>query len=195
MSNPLQQLCGRYKDKQNCKLCATRTHFVFGEGDPAAKLMFVGEGPGEQEDLTGRPFVGKAGQLLDQILSSVNIAREEVYITNIVKCRPPGNRTPTDQEVAECSPILMEQIALIRPRIIAMLGNAAKNFFLEKKAPGITRCHGQYFPWKDGIELVALYHPSFLLRNQQRTKGSPKWQMWQAMKELKARYDQVKQKT
>ncbi|MBI3892413.1 MAG: uracil-DNA glycosylase [Candidatus Wallbacteria bacterium] len=175
-----------------CKLCRTRTKFVFGEGSPTARLMFVGEGPGEQEDLSGRPFVGPAGQLLDKVLQSVGITREEVYITNVVKCRPPGNRTPTDEEMAECGPILMEQIRILKPRLIGALGNVAKNFFLGKTAPGITRCMGQFFPWKDGIELQALYHPSFLLRNQQRTVGSPKWQMWQAMKELKRRYDMMR---
>lgn len=185
----LDALRTRCVSPRHCQLCKTRTNFVFGEGAPDAALMLVGEGPGEQEDLTGRPFVGPAGQLLDKILASVGFKREEVYITNIVKCRPPGNRVPTELEMAECSPILQEQIRLIRPKVIGMLGNVPKSFFLGKTAPGITRCLGQYYDWKDGIQLVALYHPSYLLRNQQRNVGSPKWQMWQAMKELRRRYD------
>ncbi|MBI2944550.1 MAG: uracil-DNA glycosylase [Candidatus Wallbacteria bacterium] len=185
----LESLRSACERPMRCTLCRTRTKFVFGEGSPAARLMLVGEGPGEQEDLSGRPFVGPAGQLLDKVLESVGFARSDVYITNVVKCRPPGNRTPTDQEMAECGPILLEQIRIIRPRLIGMLGNVAKSFFLGKTAPGITRCQGQFFDWKDGIQLQALYHPSFLLRNQQRTVGSPKWQTWQSMKELRRRYD------
>ncbi len=160
---------------------------VFGEGNPDADLMIIGEAPGEDEDLSGRPFVGRAGQLLDKILASVGIDRDDIYITNIVKFRPPGNRNPKPEEIAASEPILLEQIRIIRPQIIATLGNVPTQYFL-KTRDGITRTHGTWHDWH-GIFIFPLYHPAYLLRNPSRERGSPKWQMWQDMKELKTKLD------
>lgn len=160
---------------------------VFGEGNPDALLMIVGEAPGEEEDLSGRPFVGRAGQLLDRILASVGLERDEVYITNMVKFRPPGNRNPKPEELRASEPVLLEQIRLIRPQVIATLGNVPTQYFVGSKE-GITRLHGQWHEWH-GIRVFPLYHPAYLLRNPSREKGSPKWQMWQDMRELKAVLD------
>lgn len=160
---------------------------VFGEGNPDARLMIVGEAPGEEEDLSGRPFVGRAGQLLDRILASVGLERDEVYITNMVKFRPPGNRNPKPEELRASEPVLLEQIRLIRPQVIATLGNVPTQYFVGSKE-GITRLHGQWHEWH-GIRVFPLYHPAYLLRNPSREKGSPKWQMWQDMRELKAVLD------
>lgn len=164
-------------------------NLVFGEGDPDAELMFVGEGPGEEEDRSGRPFVGRAGQLLDKILESVGIDRESVWITNIVKYRPPGNRNPKPDEMRASEPILLEEIRLVRPRILCPLGNVPTQFLLDTK-DGITKLHGTWFEWH-GIDVFPLYHPAYLLRNPSRDRGSPKWQMWEAMKELRDRLDQL----
>ncbi len=160
---------------------------VFGEGDPDAHLVIIGEAPGEEEDLSGRPFVGRAGQLLDKILASVDIDRDSVYITNIVKFRPPGNRNPRPEEIAASEPILLEQLQLLRPTILATLGNVPTQYFLDTRE-GITRLHGTWHSWH-GIDVMPLYHPAYLLRNPSRERGKPKWQMWQAMKQLRARLD------
>lgn len=156
---------------------------VFGEGNPDAQLMLVGEGPGEDEDSSGRPFVGRAGQLLDRILETVAIHRDDIYITNIVKYRPPGNRNPSLAEVQASEPLLLEQIKIIRPQIIASLGNVPTQYFL-KTSEGITKTHGNWYEWH-GLKVYPLYHPAYLLRNPSREKGSPKWQMWEDMKRLK----------
>ena len=157
---------------------------VFGEGPNDAALLIVGEAPGEEEDLSGRPFVGRAGQLLDRILASVELDRADVYITNLVKFRPPGNRNPRPDEIEAAAPILLEQIRLIRPRIVATLGNVPTQWFLDTK-DGITRLHGTWHDW-NGIRLMPLYHPAYLLRNPSREVGSPKWETWQDVKLLKA---------
>ena len=169
-------------------------NMVFGEGDPNAKLMIVGEGPGEAEDLSGRPFVGRAGQLLDKILGSVDIQRDDIYITNIVKYRPPGNRNPSQKEIEASDWLILEQIKLISPQIIATLGNVPSQYFMQSK-DGITKTHGQWFEWQSGIKLMPLYHPAYLLRNPSRTQGAPKWQMWEDMKVLKAELDSLGPKT
>lgn len=162
-------------------------NLVFGEGSPNAQLMLIGEAPGEDEDLQGRPFVGRAGQLLDRILESVGIHREDIYITNIVKHRPPGNRNPRPEEIAASEPVLLEQIKLIRPQIIGPLGNIATQHFLDTK-DGITRTRGQSSDWH-GIKVVPLFHPAYLLRNPSRQRGSPKWLMWEDMKAIKTDLD------
>jgi uracil-DNA glycosylase len=158
-------------------------NLVFGEGNSNAKLMLVGEAPGEDEDLSGRPFVGRAGQLLDKILESVSMNRDDIYITNMVKYRPPNNRNPTPQETLISEPLLLEQIKFIRPQVIATLGNVPTQYFLKTK-DGITKTHGKWFEWQ-GIKVFPLFHPAYLLRNPSRERGSPKWQMWEDMKELK----------
>ena len=157
-------------------------NLVFGEGHPDARLMLVGEAPGEEEDQSGRPFVGRAGQLLDRVLASVDLDRDDIYITNMVKFRPPGNRNPRPEEIAASEPVLLAQIKLIRPQIIGTLGNVPTQYFLGTK-DGITRTHGQWFDWH-GIRVFPLYHPAYLLRNPSRERGGPKWQTWQDMQEL-----------
>ena len=157
---------------------------VFGDGDPDADLMIVGEAPGEEEDLSGRPFVGRAGQLLDKVLASVDIDRADVYVTNMVKFRPPGNRNPRPEEIAASVPLLLEQIRLVRPQVIATLGNVPTQWFLGSKE-GITRLRGRWASWQ-GVRLLPLYHPAYLLRNPSREVGSPKWETWQDVKALKA---------
>lgn len=162
---------------------------VFGEGDPQARLMLVGEAPGEDEDLNGRPFVGRAGMLLDRILEAVGIERDEIYITNIVKFRPPGNRNPTAAEIEASERVLLKEIEIVAPQIIGTLGNVPTQYFRRSKE-GISRCHGQWCAWRN-IRIFPLYHPAYLLRNPSREQGSPKWQMWQDMKALKAALDQL----
>ncbi len=165
-------------------------NLVFGEGNPNAQLMIIGEAPGEDEDLSGRPFVGRAGQLLDKILESVEIKREDIYITNIVKYRPPNNRNPKTEELKVSEPVLIEQIEIIRPQIIATLGNFSSQYLLNTKE-GITRIHGEFREWRSGIRLMPIYHPAYLLRNPSREKGKPKWQTWQDMKKLKQALDEL----
>jgi len=176
----LERLAGEPQDA----LADLSDNLVFGDGPDDAKLMIVGEAPGEDEDLSGRPFVGRAGQLLDRILESVDLDRGEIYVTNLVKRRPPGNRNPTQMEIDASSGILVEQVRLIQPRIIATLGNVPTRWFLNVDE-GITRLHGTWHDW-NGIRLMPLYHPAYLLRNPSRERGKPKWQMWEAMKDLAA---------
>ncbi len=171
-----------------CKLAATRKNVVFGEGNSDAQLMIIGEGPGEEEDRTGRPFVGRAGQLLDQILAAVQIPRESIYIANIVKCRPPGNRNPETDEVASCEHWLLEQIQLIRPQIIVTLGNVPTQWATGTSL-GITKTRGVWGEFKklsSPIKIFPMFHPAYLLRNPVRTTGGPKWLTWQDIKTLKA---------
>ncbi|MDP9388119.1 MAG: uracil-DNA glycosylase [Actinomycetota bacterium] len=146
-----------------CPLAAGRTTVVFGVGDPAADLMFVGEGPGREEDLRGEPFVGRSGQLLDRLVrEELGLARGQVYIANVVKCRPPGNRDPHPEEVAACRPYLERQIALVAPRVVVTLGNFAARLLLDTTA-GIKTLRGRAYPYGDAV-VVPTYHPSFVLR-------------------------------
>ena len=147
-----------------CPLAATRTQVVFGVGDPHADLLFVGEGPGEQEDLTGEPFVGRAGRLLTSLIEDIGLTRAEVYIANVVKCRPPGNRDPLPLEIESCWPYLDAQISFIEPRVVVTLGNFATKLLLETK-DGITKLRGNQFPFRDGAVLIPVFHPSAALRN------------------------------
>ncbi|MFH1610091.1 MAG: uracil-DNA glycosylase [Candidatus Bipolaricaulota bacterium] len=182
----LDVLASRVADCRRCALAAGRRMVVFGEGNPRAPLLFVGEGPGEVEDETGRPFVGPAGQLLTQILASVGIPREDVYIANVVKCRPPENRVPTRQEMDVCWDWLAAQIAFIRPRIVVTLGNSPTQWFLGS-SDGITQLRGRFHRWRGGIEVFPMYHPSYLLRNASKAKGSPKHQTWLDIQTVKER--------
>jgi DNA polymerase len=162
---------------------------VFGEGPENARLMLIGEAPGEEEDLSGRPFVGRAGQLLDRILASVGLDRGDVYITNLVKRRPPGNRNPRPEEIEASAPLLLDQIRVIGPQVIGTLGNVPTQWFLDTK-DGITKLHGTWHTWH-GIRLMPLYHPAYLLRNPSRERGGPKWRMWQAMQEIAALLEEL----
>ena len=145
----------------NCKLAPTRTHLVFGEGNPHAELMFIGEGPGREEDLQGRPFVGAAGQLLDRMISAMQFSRSEVYIANVVKCRPPQNRNPEPDEAAACIGILHRQIELIQPKVIVLLGAVAMQYLLNVR--GIRSQRGKWLQFHT-IPVMPTYHPSYLLR-------------------------------
>ena len=148
---------------QKCPLAPTRHTVVFGEGNPHARLMFVGEGPGEQEDLQGRPFVGPAGQLLDRMILAMQFTREEVYIANVVKCRPPHNRNPEPEEADACRGYLARQIELIQPEVIVVLGAVAARFLLQRRE-GITRLRGHWLGY-NGIPVMPTFHPSYLLRD------------------------------
>jgi DNA polymerase len=147
-----------------CPLAATRTQVVFGVGDPDADLMFVGEGPGADEDRVGEPFVGRAGKLLTSLIEGIGLTRDDVYIANVVKCRPPGNRDPQPEEIAACHPYLAAQLDLISPRVVVTLGNFATKLLLDTKV-GITKLRGQQFPFREGATLIPALHPSFVLRN------------------------------
>jgi uracil-DNA glycosylase family 4 len=151
-------------DCRRCKLCSGRTQIVFGVGDPKAELMFVGEGPGEDEDRKGEPFVGRAGQLLTEIITrGMGLRRSDVYIANVVKCRPPGNRNPEPDEIAACQPFLFAQIDTIAPKVVVALGKFAAQTLLETATP-ISKLRGRWFPFR-GRRLMPTFHPSYLLRN------------------------------
>ena len=158
----LSALRDKIGDCKRCKLCEARTNIVFGVGSPHAKLMFVGEGPGADEDAQGEPFVGRAGKKLNEMIRAIGLAREDVYIANIVKCRPPGNRDPEPDEVATCSPFLFRQIDSIKPRVIVALGSPATKTLLDTKA-GITSLRGRFGSFR-GIPVMPTYHPAYLLR-------------------------------
>ncbi len=159
----LRQECGKC---QKCSLCETRLNLVFGAGSEKAKVMFIGEGPGEQEDRTGIPFVGPAGQLLDDMLRMIDLDRSRVYIANIVKCRPPRNRDPLHEEQNACVGWLKRQIALVDPKIIVFLGRISAMYFIGEDFR-ITRQHGQWFEL-GGRKCMATYHPSALLRDESK---------------------------
>jgi DNA polymerase len=167
---------------EGCPLFKSRTHAVPGEGNVKAELMFVGEGPGYDEDLQGRPFVGRAGQLLTRIIGAMGFAREDVYITNVVKCRPPNNRNPHSEEIAACAHYLQRQLAEIKPRIIVSLGNVPTQFFLDTRS-GITSLRGNFHSLGD-ILVMPTFHPSYLVRNEQNRELKRK--VWEDMKMVMA---------
>jgi DNA polymerase len=156
-----------------CRLCETRTQTVFGEGDPDARILFIGEGPGENEDLQGRPFVGKAGQLLDKMIIAMGLSRDKVFITNIVKCRPPNNREPAPDETAACTPYLLQQIEIIRPDAIVTLGRPSTQFLLQTKL-AMSKLRGQWQEWR-GIKVMPTYHPAYVLRSYTRDVREAVW--------------------
>jgi DNA polymerase len=167
-------------DCTRCKLHEGRTNIVFGVGNPEARLMFVGEGPGADEDEQGLPFVGRAGQLLTQIIKAMGFERDDVYIANVVKCRPPGNRNPEPDEIERCEPFLMRQIDAIRPVVIVALGKFAAQTLLRSDVP-ITRLRGRFLTLRD-IDVMPTFHPSYLLRNP-----AAKRDVWDDMKMVMAR--------
>jgi len=171
-------------DCRRCKLHPYRRHIVFGTGNPQARLIFVGEAPGRDEDLQGQPFVGQAGQLLTKIIQSIKLSREEVYITNIIKCRPPENRNPEPDEISACEPFLIEQIKVIRPKLICALGTFAAQTLL-KTEEKISALRGKFHEYQ-GIPLMPTYHPAFLLRNPNRKR-----EVWEDMKKIKGEYDKL----
>jgi uracil-DNA glycosylase len=160
-----------------CKLSGTRTHIVFGVGSPTAPLMFVGEAPGAEEDRRGEPFVGPAGQLLDRMIAAMGWSRDTVYIANVLKCRPPGNRDPETDEVAECLPFLHRQIEAVAPRVIVALGRPAAQALLETSAP-ISALRGRFREFR-GIPVMPTFHPAFLLRSPDRKRDA-----WNDLKQV-----------
>jgi len=159
----LELICGELAGCTRCKLHQRRTNIVFGVGNPRAELMFVGEGPGHDEDVKGIPFVGRAGQLLTQMITAMGLSRDDVYIANVVKCRPPENRTPEKDEVATCLPFLFRQLANINPKVVVCLGSVAAQALLNTNK-SISHFRGQWFDFR-GSKLMATYHPAYLLRN------------------------------
>ncbi|BAY76121.1 phage SPO1 DNA polymerase-related protein [Nostoc linckia NIES-25] len=186
---------GQHCDRcHRCVLGNTRTHAVVGRGNLKAPIMVVGEAPGQNEDETGLPFVGKSGQLLEKILASVNLSTEQdIYIANINKCRPPDNRVPTKDEIAACKPYLLEQIRLVDPKIILLTGATALKSLTGDKQP-ITKIRGQWLEW-EGRLCMPIFHPSYLLRNPSKERGSPKWLMWQDIQAVRAKLDEIRKTT
>lgn len=189
MLEDLEKVNSKCKNCEKCQLCKTRTNVVFSDGVPNHKLMLIGEAPGYYEDQKGLPFVGKAGQLLDKIFESVGLSREKnVYICNTIKCRPPENRDPLPEEKQACREYLDAQIEILKPQIILICGRVALNSMLET-AEGITKVRGKWFDGPNNSKMMPIFHPSYLLRNDSREKGSPKWLMWQDIQEIKKEYD------
>ncbi len=166
-------------DCRRCRLCERRTRIVFGEGNPDARIFFVGEAPGAEEDRQGIPFVGAAGDLLTRIIAAMTLSREDVYIANIVKCRPPGNRNPQPDEIAACVPFLHRQIASVRPEYICALGSFAARTLLDTDRP-ISALRGRFFDFGDA-RLMPTYHPAYLLRNPDRKRD-----VWDDIKKVMA---------
>lgn len=171
-------------DCRRCKLCSGRTHIVFGSGTSEAKLVFVGEGPGADEDAQGLPFVGAAGQLLTKIIEAMQLTRDQVYICNIVKCRPPSNRTPEEDEIAACSPFMFRQIESIRPRVICCLGAVAAQTVLGTKT-AVGKLRGRFHDYR-GIQVMPTWHPAYLLRNP-----NAKRDVWDDVKKIRALLDEA----
>ena len=168
----LKELSAVVEGCTKCALASTRTNVVFGQGNPHAKLMFIGEAPGADEDAQGLAFVGRAGQLLTKIIEAINLTRDDVFICNILKCRPPGNRTPTSIEIECCIPYLMKQLEIIRPSIICALGNSSAQTLLQTKSP-MNRMRGRFHDY-NGILFMPTYHPAALLRNPEYKR--PVWE-------------------
>lgn len=189
MFNTLDEAKEACKNCTKCKLSATRTNTVFGEGVVNNKIILIGEAPGFYEDKAGRPFVGKAGMLLDKILGCAGFSREKnIYICNTIKCRPPENRDPEADEKEACREFLDTQINIMKPKIILICGRVALESMFGRKM-SITRVRVQWFDGPHGSKMMPIFHPSYLLRNDSREKGSPKWLMWQDIREVKRVYD------
>jgi DNA polymerase len=185
---PVGALDGQERNLQGCrrcKLCEGRTTVVFGAGNPRADLVVIGEGPGADEDAQGKPFVGRAGQMLTKMLESVQLSRDEVYITNAVKCRPPGNRNPEADELAACAPFLGAQLGIIEPRVVLALGSVASQALLRTKEP-IGKLRGRVHAYGSAV-LIPTFHPAFLLRNPGQDY---KRMAWEDLKLAKREYDQ-----
>jgi uracil-DNA glycosylase len=180
-STALRELRVELGDCTRCVLHAQgRQQIVFGVGNPSADLMFVGEAPGAEEDIQGEPFVGRAGQLLTKIIEAIGLSRNDVYIANVLKCRPPGNRNPAPEEVSTCQPFLFRQIDIVKPRVIVALGTFAAHTLLGTDAP-ISRLRGRIHEFRGGSKLVPTFHPAFLLRSPDRKRD-----VWEDMKKVRA---------
>lgn len=167
-----------------CRLCQTRSNVVPGEGDPRAKVMFIGEGPGRDEDLQGRPFVGRSGELLTRMLKAIDLEREQVYICNVVKCRPPQNRNPEADEAEACLNYLRAQVALVRPKIIVLLGKVACRYTLGQEI-SVMREHGRWYERK-GVWFMPTFHPSALLRDPSKKRDA-----WEDFQKLRQKLDEI----
>ena len=181
MSDSLEDIRLDLGDCRRCKLASGRKHIVFGKGNAGARLVFVGEGPGFEEDQKGEPFVGAAGRLLTKIIDAIQLSREQVYICNIIKCRPPGNRNPESDEIESCLPFLEKQLAAIRPDFICALGKVAAQTLLKSDTP-ISRLRGRFHDY-NGIKLLPTYHPAYLLRNPEKKR-----EVWEDMQMLMKEY-------
>lgn len=179
----LQEIRTDLGDCQRCRLCQGRKNIVFGVGNPRAELVIVGEAPGRDEDIQGEPFVGRAGQLLNRMLSAIGLSREEVYICNVIKCRPPENRDPLPDEVASCEPFLIRQLQAIRPKVILAMGRFAAQTLLRTEEK-ISKIRGQFREYQ-GIPVMPTYHPAFLLRNPSQRR--PVWEDLQKVQKLLSR--------
>lgn len=189
MLEKLEEIKQECENCQNCSLYKTRTNTVFSDGVPNHKLMLIGEAPGYYEDQKGLPFVGKAGQLLDKIFASVGLSRkDDVYICNTIKCRPPENRDPLLEEKQACRPFLDKQLEILKPKIILLCGRIALTSMIDTNL-GITKVRGKWFDGPYASKMMPIFHPSYLLRNDSREKGSPKWLMWQDIQEIKKAFD------
>ena len=178
-------------DCKQCALSKTRTNVVFGRGNPKTKIFIIGEGPGHNEDIEGLAFVGRAGKLLDTAFQSVGIdTNRDCYISNIVKCRPPNNRKPQNEEIESCSTWLEQQINLINPKIIVLAGSTAVESYLNIKEP-ISKIRGKWIE-RDGRKVMPIFHPSYLLRNPSKEKGKPKWLTWRDLKLVKNELEALK---
>ena len=180
----LEEIRGQIGECTRCKLHRGRKNIVFGVGNPKADLMFVGEAPGADEDTQGIPFVGRAGKLLTRIIESIDLKREQVYIANIIKCRPPKNRNPEPDEVNTCGGFLFKQIEVIEPKLVVTLGKYATQTLLQTQSP-ISRIRGKFFPFREGL-LIPTFHPSYLLRNP-----GAKRQVWEDMKAIRAKLTEL----
>ena len=185
MESNWEELENSIEDCKKCKLCTTRTNIVFGCGKKNADIMMIGEGPGADEDKQGNPFVGKAGQLMNKAFEGVGIDRDEIYITNIVKCRPPQNRVPEDDEAKACLNYLRNQVILVNPKIIVLLGSTALKNILGKEY-SITASRGKWIE-KKGILYMPTWHPAALLRDEDK-----KIEFWKDLKEVVTRYSEIK---
>jgi uracil-DNA glycosylase len=183
--NTLDTVRAEIGDCQRCKLAPKRTNIVFGSGNPEADLVFVGEAPGSDEDQQGLPFVGRAGQLLTKIIESIDLKREDVYICNVLKCRPPDNRNPEPDEVAACNPFLKKQLATIQPKVVCCLGTFAAQTVLQMAAP-ISKLRGKFFDM-DGMRVIATFHPAYLLRSPDKKR-----EVWEDMKQIRAELFRLK---
>ncbi len=184
MFDSFEELENEIKDCSKCKLCNNRTNIVFGTGNKSADLMFIGEGPGADEDIQGIPFVGKAGKLMNQAFHGIGIERDDVYIANIVKCRPPMNRNPEQDEITACLNYLRNQVMLVKPKIVVLLGNVALKTILGKEY-SITASRGKWIE-KKGIRYMPTFHPAALLRDETK-----KISFWKDLKEVKRALDGV----
>lgn len=177
---------------QKCALAKTRTNIVFSDGVPNSNIVLIGEAPGANEDLQGKPFVGRAGQLLDKIFESVGLTRQnDIYICNTLKCRPPENRDPLPSEKVACREYLDAQLNILKPKILLLCGRVALTSFLPD-AGSISKVRGKWFDGPNGSKIMPIFHPSYLLRNPSHKPGSPKALMWEDVQEIKRYYDEIK---